>query len=318
MKSLTNIAQIIIIVIIAVLFSYPTIVAAQADDVQAADSNSANIVGGTPADQGEWGWQVLVRPGNYLCGGSLIAEDWVVTAAHCVFNSQEELIAAETIHVTVGETYRGTLEGTEQQLDVDAIFAHEAYDHSTNSNDIALLHLVKPVVMNKAIAIISLLTNEQLDLVAPGKLATVTGWGTTKEGGYASSSLMEVTVPIVDNATCNSSYGIIGDNMLCAGYAEGGKDSCQGDSGGPLVVPDEAGNWYLAGIVSFGYGCARADYYGVYTRVSSLVEWVQGTMTAYASTHPAVVVEPMGDNDTSANVEQSVTAQIVFIPVVMR
>jgi hypothetical protein len=114
-------------------------------------------------------------------------------------------------------------------------------------------------------------------LVEPGDLATVTGWGATSEGGTVAAILQEVKVPLVSNAACGAAVesAPITGNMLCAGYLEGGKDSCQGDSGGPLVVPDENGGWKLAGLVSFGFGCAQPDEYGVYARVSRYTEWIQ-------------------------------------------
>ncbi len=323
MKTLTTIAQLIIIAIIIVFVSKPSSVAAQAEtenaSIQAAALQSTNIVGGQPAEQGEWGWQVLVRPGNYLCGGSLVAAEWVLTAAHCVFDNNGELMAAEAIRVTVGETHRGKLEGTEQLLNVSEIFAHEAYEKHSNNNDIALLHLATPAQLNNAVAIVPLLTNEHAGLVAEGVLATVTGWGTTEEGGNSSSALMEVSVPVVGNELCNRSYGIITDNMICGGYQEGGKDSCQGDSGGPLVVADENGNWYLAGVVSFGYGCARADFYGVYTRVSQYVSWIQETMSSHVSATEAPETDtPVVDANTNETPTAEAAIQLLYIPVVMR
>lgn len=321
MKSLTALTQIIIIAIIMVLVSKPSSVAAQAetenDNIQAAALQTTNIVGGQPAEQGEWGWQVLVRPGAYLCGGSLVAADWVLTAAHCVFDNNGDLLPAEAIHVTVGETYRGKLEGTEQLLNVSEIFAHEAYDEWSNNNDIALLHLATPALLNEAVAIVPLLTNEIADLAAEGNLATVTGWGTTEEGGNSSSALMEVSVPVVANELCNRSYGIITDNMICGGLQDGGKDSCQGDSGGPLVVADEDGNWYLAGVVSFGYGCARADFYGVYTRVSQYVTWIQDTMATHVNVLETPETETPVVDATESETPVSVI-QMLYLPVVMR
>jgi secreted trypsin-like serine protease len=124
-------------------------------------------------------------------------------------------------------------------------------------------------------------------LVNAGILATVTGWGTRSEGApdYP-DELYEVQVPIVDQSTCEFVYGSIGDditgNMLCAGLPQGGKDSCYGDSGGPLIVPDGSGGFKLAGIVSWGEGCAQPGFPGVYTRVANFVEWValqQATLT---------------------------------------
>ena len=294
---------------------------AWADSAQMAGTDSVTIVGGEQAEQGEWGWQVLVRANSSLCGGSLVAPDWVLTAAHCLFTNSGDAIAADAIRVTVGETYRNVVEGTEQTLGVDARFVHEAYEQWHNANDIALLHLAVPAELNNAVAIVPLLTDARRELASEGKLATVTGWGTTTEGGYPAENLMKVSVPIVSNAVCNDSYGIISDNMICGGYAEGGKDSCQGDSGGPLVVPDGDSNWYLAGVVSFGYGCARANYYGVYTRVSSYVDWVQSTMRTYREHTINEETDPQSnsndsDSDAAENQTGSTTTRI-FLPVVM-
>jgi secreted trypsin-like serine protease len=326
MKVLINTAQILFVALAIVLLARPSTAAAQveqpADAVQAAAVQSPTIVGGQPAEQGEWGWQVLVRPGAYLCGGSLIAEDWVLTAAHCVFESHGTLFSPAAINVTVGETNRGALEGTEQIRQVNAIFAHEGYNAYTHEHDLALLHLVTPVTLSEAVEIVPLLGSEQLELATAGALATVTGWGTTAEGGYSSGTLMEVEVPVVENELCNQSYGIISDNMICGGYAEGGKDSCQGDSGGPLVVPDGEGNWYLAGIVSFGYGCARADFYGVYTRVSQYGAWVQSTIDSYVVTANETDVPTTGDNkpteDEGKTESTGTILQAIYLPVVMR
>jgi len=330
MKTITALTQIIIIALIVFFISVPSPVAAQGDEsaesVQAAAQQSANIVGGQPAEQGEWAWQVLVRPGAYLCGGSLIAADWVLTAAHCVFDDAGNLLPAEAIHVTVGETYRGKLEGTEQLLNVMEVFAHEGYDEWSNNNDLALLHLSTPAQLNDAVAIVPLLTNDIAALAAAGNFATVTGWGTTEEGGNSSRSLMEVSLPVVANDICNRSYGIITENMICGGFEEGGMDSCQGDSGGPLVVADENGNWYLAGIVSFGYGCAREDFYGVYTRVSQYTTWIEALMASHVTVQEvdAVVVDANDETDTADTTDTSdlqnvVSAnQMLYLPVVMR
>jgi hypothetical protein len=115
----------------------------------------------------------------------------------------------------------------------------------------------------------------------------VSGWGATAEGGSSAAILQKVRVPIVSNTTCNAAYGGgITANMLCAGLVEGGKDSCQGDSGGPLVVPDGSG-WRLAGVVSFGNGCARPNFYGVYTRISSFTTWITSQVGAPPTPTPA-------------------------------
>jgi hypothetical protein len=142
---------------------------------------------------------------------------------------------------------------------------------------VALLRLATPASLAPtAVGTIGLVGPGDGALVVPGTMATVTGWGATAEGGAGSNALLEVAVPLVSNATCNSpsSYnGAVTENMLCAGLPAGGKDSCQGDSGGPLIVPN-GGGWLQAGVVSWGYGCARPDWYGVYARVSRFKGWI--------------------------------------------
>lgn len=246
------------------------------------------IVGGQPAEPGEWPWQVFVRPGPYMCGGTLLHPEWVLTAAHCVMDSQDNLFAPEEIRVVLGEHDRTKQEGAEQEIWADQVIPHPAYNAAINNNDLALLHLTTPAVLgNRVGAIQPIISPADDGLMVTGAQAVVTGWGTTAEGGPVSTVLMEVTVPLVANSQCNRAYGIITDNMVCAGYAQGEKDSCQGDSGGPLVVSMEGEGWKLAGIVSFGYGCARAGYYGVYTRVSQYVGWIEEQIGHDLSTAPA-------------------------------
>jgi len=234
------------------------------------------IVGGQPADAGEWPWQAKIIAGPYFCGGVLITPEWVLTAAHCAYKADGRVLDPTPFHVTLGETDRSVNEGSEQYYSVRQVILHPNYNKTTHDNDIALLQLNEPAYLDKYVAIVSPIVSPTDDrLIDPGTLATVTGWGTTREGGTTSILLMEVAVPLVANATCNQVYGIITDNMLCAGYDEGGKDACQGDSGGPLVVPDGNGGWKLAGLVIAGYGCARPGFYGIYLRVSPYVAWIE-------------------------------------------
>ena len=250
------------------------------------------IVGGENAAPGELPWQVLVLPGNSLCGGTLIDTEWVLTAAHCMYDENNTLLTAAAVTVVAGEYDTGSADSTEQSRSVSVLQVHPNYDPGSSDNDVALLRLSTPVVLGDAVGTVALVASPANDaLVTAGALALVSGWGTTTENGQSPAILQKVRVPLVDNTTCNAAYGgAITENMLCAGLVEGGKDSCQGDSGGPLVVPDGS-NWRLAGVVSFGTGCAQPGFYGVYARVSRYTEWINealGNDTPSATPTPEV------------------------------
>lgn len=233
------------------------------------------IVGGNEATPGEWPWQVRVLPSIYLCGGSLIDPEWVLTAAHCVVDDFGDPYSPAEITLILGEHNTSISEPSEQLPGVSQVIVHENYNAFTSNNDIALLKLDSPATLNARVAVVDLAPDS---IIAAGTLATVTGWGTLSSGGFPSSTLQEVEVPVISNATCNAPdyYNeSVTANMLCAGYAQGGKDSCQGDSGGPLVIENGAGGWKLIGVVSWGIGCAGPKQPGVYTRVSKYIGWIQ-------------------------------------------
>jgi transmembrane protease serine 9 len=235
---------------------------------------SPRIIGGEPVPPNIYPWIASIgikgldpRDGHF-CGGAFIAANWVLTAAHCVTRETSDKIQVVGSTITLGRESAVNL--------VDQVIVHEKYDPDTSDYDVALLRLSKRAGI-RPVRLVT--TQDSARFEQPGNLAVVAGWGLTAEGGQVSNLLRHVTVQFVSNKVCNglASYsGAITDRMICAGFAEGGKDSCQGDSGGPLVVADGQGNYLQAGVVSFGDGCARPNKFGVYTNVAAVQPWIAG------------------------------------------
>ena len=246
-----------------------------------ADPAAPEIVGGQEANPGEWPWQVaLVRKGypaydGQFCGGSIIHRNWILTAAHCVDTS-----VPNDLDIIVGIHDLGNPEPNIVRMAISQIVVHPGWNDSTKDNDMALLKLTGSIPARAGsggtlpIAFANLAPSSIGNLT--GTMSTVTGWGNRDPNGNDyPNRLHEVQVPIISNAECSGSYGNLTDNMICAGYPQGGKDSCQGDSGGPLVIYDNnAQRWVQVGVVSFGVGCAQPDYPGVYARVSRYASWI--------------------------------------------
>jgi trypsin len=230
------------------------------------------IVGGEPTTIDKHPWQVALAikrgGGTLLCGGSIIAKKWVLSAAHCFLPSDPPGL----LRVKAGAT--NINQGLWSQI--ERVVIHEKYDSTTHENDLALVKLKTPPGAGRVIPLV-----EASATIPTSEPLEVTGWGATAEGAHGSRGLLRATVPYVDNATCNepASYDAkILPGMMCAGRREGGVDSCQGDSGGPLVWKTSAGP-VLVGVVSFGEGCARNLKYGIYTRVSAYRDWINGVVT---------------------------------------
>lgn len=234
---------------------------------QAMASSQPKIVGGVVADVGEFPFIASLQQSGFghFCGGSLIAKHWVLTAAHCVADGAPD-------QIIIGMHNQADKSGTEI-FTAKKTITHPQYNDSNQDYDYALIELdhdssFQPVALN---------SNKEVANTTP--MATVAGWGVTAESSQSiPNDLMKVDVPLVTNQTCDTAYpGKITDRMVCAGYAQGGKDACQGDSGGPLMVKDSNGNDILVGIVSWGDGCAEPNKYGVYTAVAAGADWIAQT-----------------------------------------
>lgn len=287
-------AVLTIATVFILLFICSPLLQANADE---ARQINPRIVGGGPAAPGAWPWQTGLFSSstsspadNVFCGGAYLGGVWVVTAAHCLVDE-----TAADIRVVIG---RQNLDGSDGDIrDVIQIVRHPNYDNDTLESDIALLRISAP----SSQAPINLPKGSISAGFVSGLDATVVGWGELSEDGPTTNVLQEVVLPLVDQEICEATYSDLSENMICAaGGPNGGVDSCQGDSGGPLMA-NFGGLWYLAGIVSFGEGCALPDTPGVYTRVSNFLSWIEEN-TAIST--PGTC-DPIDVNESEAPLEHS-------------
>ncbi|XP_073845676.1 trypsin eta-like [Musca autumnalis] len=254
------------------LFAFIVVALAIATETVAALPPGTRIVGGRDVTIAKHPHQVSLRYKTcdectflHSCGGVIYSEQVILTAAHCVYKREDH-----DLIVVAGTDNRSGSDGVVAVI--DKIVIHEEYNPALTENDVAVLFLGTPIQLNGFTTKAAELAKE---VPKAGSTAWVTGWGTTTEGGANSFKLQEAEVKVIDQDVCNDAYGFgrITENMLCAGAVGGGRDACQNDSGGPLMS-----NGSLIGIISWGTGCARPEYPGVYVNVANSRPWIEETV----------------------------------------
>ncbi|KAG8433550.1 hypothetical protein GDO86_017739 [Hymenochirus boettgeri] len=241
---------------------------------------AARIVGGSDTRQGAWPWQASVMlGGSHICGGTLISNQWILSAAHCF----EYPSMPSRYEIRLGAYQLYVANPHEVRMQVAQIFVNSKFDGPGSSGDIALVKLSSPVKFTEYILPICL--SPSSGSFPTGTECWVTGWGFINSDVKIPypGTLQKVMAPIISRDSCEQMYHsnslisasetMIQNDQICAGYQTGQKDACQGDSGGPLVCKSK-GVWYQVGVVSWGEGCAEANRPGVYTLVSAYQSWV--------------------------------------------
>ncbi|WP_369434357.1 trypsin-like serine protease [Psychromonas sp. MME1] len=275
-----------------IILQYCTLSNAIAAEVITSSINP-RIVGGADSDPFEWPTMVSIKVnrfrGQHFCGGSLIAPQWVVTAAHCVFDNNDNLFNVNDIVATIGE-YDLNSSPVTPATELIQIIAHPDFNNESLVNDIALLKLATAVGNDTPIMDI-IDTESTTSLISLNFPVTAMGWGSTvsydpnqpTSPSYP-NILQQVELELYRDSTCSQQLGSnYKPQMLCASTPEGGQDTCTGDSGGPLLVNSNLG-WQQIGIVSWGYGCALTNYPGVYTRISLYKNWIATTTKTFSAT----------------------------------
>ncbi|XP_076342243.1 trypsin-1-like [Tachypleus tridentatus] len=253
----------------------------------ADDPFTVRIVGGVNAEKGEFPWQIslqLTHPQfgflGHWCGGVLVDKQWIMTACHCIINPLFSLPHPIYWHVRVGDHHLKRQEGSEKTYNVSHVFYNHWYRNY--DNDIAMMRLSEPVELNDYVQPVCL--PDKFDQFE-GTDCYATGWGKVDFDKKGSTILQKVKVEIFDNSICSKVYSEqfkipILQWHLCAGTLAGGKGTCHGDSGGPLQCKKN-GKWYLAGVTSFGSGCAKPGFPDVYTRLTHYIDWVNSNKNTF-------------------------------------
>lgn len=234
------------------------------------------VIGGEMRKKGDSPWQVMLYEDKmFICGGVLIHHNWILTAAHCLKQH------AGSFRVKLGKYQRKVVETSEQIIKIDKEIIHPKYNKDNSDNDIALLHMEMPSNFSTNIIPICL-SNKGLserELMKPGKNMTVSGWGSLSEQSKSRSDyLMYIDIPLANHTLCSEVMShTITKNMICAGELGDIRDACKGDSGGPMATKYN-NITFLVGLVSWGEGCGQGNRFGIYTKVSSYLQWIRQTI----------------------------------------
>ncbi|XP_046613076.1 trypsin-3-like [Neodiprion virginianus] len=228
---------------------------------------TSRIVGGMDAVMSEAPYQVsLTLLGSHSCGGSIISENWVLTAAHCmVYPRSWYLVRAGSVSSTSGGSLTTLL----------LVVNHPNYGSNNwglHVNDISLLRMSSPLVLDATRQPVSMYSENEEAMA--GDRAVITGWGALIEGGSFSTNLQIINIPIISKAECSSAYSFWGGlpaGQICAAFLEGGRGTCRGDQGSPLLIQRR-----LAGVMSWSYGCAQPGLPSVYTEIAAHRSWISG------------------------------------------
>ncbi|KAM7347486.1 trypsin eta-like [Cochliomyia hominivorax] len=297
--------------------------------VQAAKLDS-RIINGEEVKWNNTRYQVSIRLESldrfiygigHLCGGSIIADNAILTAAHCIWNpSSNSFYSANNFSIVLGNLDRTLKNYNSLKFKVKNIITGPTFNYNNFKNDLAIMFLNQSIPNSFLAAEVIDLNNKPV--IEEGKKCIVTGWGLTENQTFT-RKLMFLEVPIINRTTCSLNYGAetILDGMLCAGYMNGRGDACTGDSGGPLVCDNK-----LVGIVSFGLGCAMKGYPGVYTNVAYYLDWIESHVALPSSKGLSsyAIINNINNNSTIAgnsscrkNYSNFIFIYIIFINLII-
>jgi secreted trypsin-like serine protease len=255
------------------------------------------IVNGSPVAQGTYPWMAKLNiNGQFLCGGSVIAANYILTAAHCVRDNAGNTYSGNQVVATVNCANSAACPGASEQKTSSAIYVHVNYNSQNYENDVAIVYFGTGFTVTP----IDVISASTKDAVCSGKEVTVAGYGTTSSGGTTSATLLQVSLKMYSRSECKKYMSGIYDNMICAGDIGEARDSCQGDSGGPLFGSMN-GKYVLVGDVSWGDGCAKLDKLGVYGNLLSFETGIKSILAGGTSFIAGTSITEPSCNDVSSS-----------------